>query len=285
MGDRPDVSVIIPTRDSVEDLRRCLASLTAQRGATFEIVVVDQESSDGTREVAEAAGAVVLHAPRPEVYGATTGHSRNIGARAACGTYLLHLDSDMTLPPNVLATAVAACRGGGYHALTLEEIDVANGFWAQCKALERTTYRGSPVLEAARFVIAELFDAVGGYDENIGSAEDWDIHARYAERGSVGRLPEALCHHLGKLSPRAQLRKKFRYGRSASLFLGKHEGGQFWRAMLLAYGRSWRDLVKNPLHALGFIFLRAAEVGAITAGISVSALERRRASLAAEKRQ
>src|SRR5262249_48865534 len=153
----PRVSVIIPTRDSAEILRRALESLTPaiQGEIPFEVVVVDQESADGTVGVARELGASVVKTDRPALYAPPT-RSRNLGATAAHGQFLLHLDADMTLTPGLLDRA-AAIADDGHVALTLEEIDVVDGFWAECKALERAAYRGSPVLEGARFVRADVF--------------------------------------------------------------------------------------------------------------------------------
>ena len=273
MTARPQVSVIIPTRDSEPDLRRCLASLAVDQGASYEVLVVDQQSVDATREVALAAGAALTDAPRPELYAPPT-RSRNLGAAAAKGEYLLHLDVDMTVAPRVLRNAVQACRDAGHVALTLEEVDIADGFWAKCKALERLAYRGS-VLEGARFVRADVFHETGGYDERLGSGEDWDIHSRYAASGSIGRLPRAIHHHLGRVSLHGQLRKKFGYGRSAIDFLDKHDTSQFSRAMASAYRRSWRRFARQPLHAVGFVVIRAGEVGAVLAGIAAATLARK----------
>lgn len=270
----PEVSVVIPTRDSVVQLRRCLESLSNNQGTTFEVLVVDQASCDGTRHVALAAGAAVIDAPRPDLYAPPT-RSRNLGAGAARGEFLLHLDADMSVRPGLLGAAVRACRGAGYVALTLEEVDLSNGFWADCKALERRAYRGSDLLQAARFVRADVFGEVGGYDETVASGEDWDIHSRYARVGSIGRLQEAVYHHLGRFSFAAQLRKKFEYGRSALPFLGKHDASEFSAAMATAYWRSWRDLASDPVHTLGFALLRFGEVVALATGIALSELERK----------
>jgi glycosyltransferase involved in cell wall biosynthesis len=273
-NDTPEVSVIVPTRNSASDLRRCLASLTEMQDVSLEVIVVDQESTDTTRDIARAAGAAVVEVPRPSVYTPPT-RSRNRGAALARGEYLLHLDADMALAPAALAAAVRSCRESDHVALTLEELDVTDGFWAECKALERRTYRASD-LEAARFVRADVFSEVGGYDESLGSGEDWDIHTRYAGRGSIGRLANAVYHNLGAISLRAQLRKKCAYGRSAAGFLGKHATGDFSRAMLSSYRRSWRIFARDPAHALGFVVLRLGEAGALAAGISVEWIAGRR---------
>jgi glycosyltransferase involved in cell wall biosynthesis len=273
MNHQIDVSVIIPTRDSASDLPACLSSVQAQAGVGVELIVVDQASADGTSDVAASHGATVITTPRSEVYTPPT-RSRNLGASHARGEYLLHLDADMTLARNTLASAVASCRDHGYVALTLEEIDVPMGFWAACKSLERRAYRNTD-LEAARFVRADAFVTIGGYNERIGSGEDWDIHARYQAQGRIGRLPTAIYHHLGSVSLRSQLQKKFRYGRSAAAFLSTHEPRDLSRTMLAAYARSWRSFARDPAHAIGFMALRVGEAGALSAGHALETFRRR----------
>jgi arabinofuranan 3-O-arabinosyltransferase len=263
------ISIVIPTRDSAPFLDRLLQSLDAgAAGVDCEVVVVDQESSDGTPELASARGAKVLERPRPALYAPPTA-SRNAGAAVASGEFLLHLDADMTIAPGALARAVGMCREEGHVALTLEEIDVTEGFWAACKALERATYRDT-IVEGARFVRASTFADVGGYDETLGSGEDWDIHARYASCGTIGRLDRALRHHLGAISYRDQVRKKFLYGQSSRNFLGKYDSRAYSRAMLRAYARSWRAFAAHPALAAGFVALRAGETAAVLAGAAAA---------------
>jgi glycosyltransferase involved in cell wall biosynthesis len=267
----PDVSVVIPTRESASILRRALASVTRQRqlGQSVEVVVVDQQSTDGTLAVARSFGASIVRTERPPLYAPPT-RSRNLGADVAQGEFLLHLDADMTLTDGLLARALASCRENGHVAVTLEEIDVTSGFWAACKALERSTYRGSPVLEGARFVRAKTFHDVGGYDEELGSGEDWDIHARYAGVGSIGRLPKGVMHHLGAVAYHDQIRKKFLYGQSSASFLSKHDANRYSHEMMRAYVRSWRTFVSRPALAAGFVSLRLGEAGAVAAGFAIA---------------
>jgi GT2 family glycosyltransferase len=148
-------------------------------------------------------------------------------------------------------------------------VDVVSGFWAECKALERRCYRRADGVEGARFVRAEVFRAVGGYDESLGSGEDWDVHRRYVHEGSVGVVPDLVSHHVGRLSAFQHLRKKFAYGRSAIPFLRKREMAPVAAGMLRSYWRSRGQLRDQPLHAAGFVLLRVAEVAAVLAGIGV----------------
>jgi glycosyltransferase involved in cell wall biosynthesis len=262
----PDVSIVIPTRDSVELLRQVFDGLEAAHDdeVTYEIVVVDQASEDGTRELVAERGARLVRVDRPSLYAPPT-RSRNVGAAVAEGEFLLHLDADMTIVPGTLRRGVDVCRQGGAVALVLEEIDVTEGFWAASKALERRMYR-STIVEGARFVSRSVFAAVGGYDETLGSGEDWDVHARYAALGGIGRVENAVRHHLGAISYRGQMRKKFLYGQSSASFLGKYDAREYSRAMLAAYARSWRELAGHPVLTAGFVALRAGETVALLSG-------------------
>jgi glycosyltransferase involved in cell wall biosynthesis len=271
----PDVSAIIPTLDSAGHLARCLASLAAQRDVDVEVIVVDQHSRDGTADIARAFGARVLTEPRPEFY-LPPNRSRNLGARAAAGPILAHIDSDMELPSGLLAEAMALCERDGVAAVVLPERDVPQSYWAAVKALERQAYVGVAGVEAARVVRADVFNAVGGYDEEMGSAEDWDIHARYVQHGAIVAASEPLLHHTGRVTFGGQVRKKFAYGRSVRGFLDKHEVAPVASAMLSAYWASRRTFARHPALALGFLVLRAAETCAMAAGLTYQSARERR---------
>jgi glycosyltransferase involved in cell wall biosynthesis len=271
-----DVSVIVPTLDSAAHLGRCLRSVNEQNGVRVETIVVDQESTDETAAIARASGATLIQAPRPQFYSPPT-KARNLGARRAAGEYLLHLDSDMAVAPGLLAAAVRRCREERFDALVLHEVDVAEGFWARCKALERMCYRGVEQVEGARFVRADLFRAVGGYDEGLGSGEDWDIHTRYQNEGQIGDVAEPLVHHLGRIRFTRQIRKKYSYGRTARDFLRKSAGVPIATAMLRSYWHARRMLVRRPHLAAGALILRSAEAAAVAAGMLTASRSRAQA--------
>ncbi len=87
----PQFSVIIPTFNRVELLKRALDSVFGQRFKEFEMIVVDDGSTDGTREYLEDLGAAVKFWTQPN---SGPSGARNTGVRQARGEYLAFLDSD-----------------------------------------------------------------------------------------------------------------------------------------------------------------------------------------------
>lgn len=98
------LSVVIPVKDDARELERCLASLARQRGAApFELIVVDNGSTDDSASVARAAGVTLLSEPRPGIAAASeTGYDH------ATGDVIARIDADTVVPVdwvrNVLET-------------------------------------------------------------------------------------------------------------------------------------------------------------------------------------
>ncbi|MFI5028315.1 MAG: glycosyltransferase [Solirubrobacterales bacterium] len=108
----PELSVVIATYNRREHLRRCLQALEAQTQdpSTFEVVIADDGSSDGTAEMAEGLDtALQIRALRLENGGWAS--AANAGARAARGRICLHIDDDIIASPELVAEHIAAHRG------------------------------------------------------------------------------------------------------------------------------------------------------------------------------
>ena len=106
----PLVSVIVPARNEEAVLGRCLRSLLLQHGISFEIIVVDDNSTDRTRIIAVAAGVPTIAAgPVPSGWGGKN-HACAVGASVASGEWLLFTDADTVHSPGSLARAVAEAR-------------------------------------------------------------------------------------------------------------------------------------------------------------------------------
>lgn len=106
------VSVVIPLYDKVGSIARCLRSIAAQdTSAEFEIIVVDDGSTDASRDVAEAFDDPRIRVVAQENAG--PGAARNTGAQVARGELLAFLDADDEWQPNYLSHAIARLEAAG----------------------------------------------------------------------------------------------------------------------------------------------------------------------------
>ena len=108
----PSLSIIIPARNEARNLERLLPSLTAIRyPGSWELIVVDDSSTDGTAAIAAAHGARVVRAPPPPPGWLGKPHAGQQGAAVASGEWLLFTDADTVHSPDGPASAVVfACR-------------------------------------------------------------------------------------------------------------------------------------------------------------------------------
>ena len=104
----PRISIIVPARDEAPNLPRLLASLRALDPAPAEIIVVDDHSTDGTGDLARAAGALVISPPPLPAGWLGKAWACHAGAAAATGELLLFTDADTAHGPASLGDAVAA---------------------------------------------------------------------------------------------------------------------------------------------------------------------------------
>jgi glycosyltransferase involved in cell wall biosynthesis len=111
VSERPAVSVIVPARNEEACLEACLESLVAQRGVDFEIIVVDDGSSDRTREIATSFAGLQVIEPGPLPAGWTgKNNAVTAGAKVARGEWLLFTDADTVHRPGSLARALAEAK-------------------------------------------------------------------------------------------------------------------------------------------------------------------------------
>ena len=137
------LSVIVPARNEAASLGACLESLVAQSevgfalGVQWELIVVDDDSSDGTRGIAEAVaagreGVVVMVAPRLDLSerGGFTGKTNACWAAAqkAGGEWLLFTDADTVHEPGDISRAMHEAKKYGAALLSYSPRQIVEGF-------------------------------------------------------------------------------------------------------------------------------------------------------------
>jgi glycosyltransferase involved in cell wall biosynthesis len=191
-------------------LRDALQSVRAQTCDDYEMIVVDDGSSDETAaELRQMSGAIRLITQTRRGVAA----ARNRGVSAAEGRYLAFLDSDDLWLPNKLAVQLAFMNEHPEVAICqTEEIWIRRGARVNPKARHRKPsgdiFKCSLdlclVSPSAVMMTRDLFLESGGFDENLPVCEDYDLWLRLAVNHAVPLLPQALVikrgGHMDQLS-------------------------------------------------------------------------------------
>lgn len=270
---KPLVSIIIPTYNEERNIDILLTSIRKQKYKKIEIIVVDQSSTDKTVEIAKRHSATILSLPKPKFY-SPPGNNRNIGAKKASGSILLHLDADMKLPKVDFIDDFIGLFDNEHEAVIIHEVDIAEGFWNRCKALERSLYWNTE-MEAARGVTAELFKKIKGYEKTISSGEDFYISKKFEKYTKLNSSKKVFIYHrTGNLSLKKLLLKKYNYGKTAKLFFLRTNTRNFYipniaLTSLKIYLKNWKSLLSTPIPSIFMLLLRIFEFIATNLGIFV----------------
>ena len=265
------ISFVVPTRNSARTLAACLESLHSQTHPEVEVVVVDNESSDGTIEIARRLAHRLSTCTRER------SAQRNEGTAGSTGDVVVFIDSDMVLEPQ-LASAIDSAFGADPElgALVIPERSFGEGFLARCRVLEKALYVGDRDVEAPRAFRREVIDAIGGWNESLTACEDWELAERTAEAGIlIGRVDAWIWHDEGRIQLRATFSKKRYYGRWVVRYVRGGDGCGPRRFVRTALLRQPERLLRHPLLTTGLVGLKAVEA----LGLLVGVRDARRGSL------
>jgi glycosyltransferase involved in cell wall biosynthesis len=198
------VSVIIPTYNYGKYLGEAIQSVLGQTFADFELIVVDDGSTDNTREVVDS-----FSDPRIKyIYQENRGLSaaENTGIKASCGEYISILGADDMWPPENLALKVKLLDAHPDIGLVCSDAYVFDNhtgatigrFWrdkpfhdwvdpqrAAKQPLKEMLIRGCFVAPQTVLVRRQAFTDVGYFDESLLTHDDWDMFVRIIQRYSI----------------------------------------------------------------------------------------------------
>jgi glycosyltransferase involved in cell wall biosynthesis len=199
----PLVSIIIPTYNRSSSLIEAIDSVFKQTFRDFELIIVDDGSTDGTAEVLEKMGDRLIYQ-----YQANQGVSaaRNHGLRMARGRWIAFLDSDDLWLPKKLETQVGFFSDHPEAVICqTEEIWMRNGRRVNPHKKHRK-YSGDifvPSLDlclvspSAVMIKREIFDLVGCFDETLPACEDYDLWLRISAEWPVYLIDQPLIMKRG----------------------------------------------------------------------------------------
>ena len=237
----PRISAIVCTRNGSATLRACLASLVALNYPDFEILVIDDGSSDATAEIATSFSEVRYHFQDH----AGLSVARNLGAKRATGTILAYTDDDCITHPDWLLHLSHAFSDAGVVAAGGPNIPPPPR-----NHIERVVAAapGAPAHVLLNDVEAEhlpgcnlairkdILERISGFQAVFMAAgDDVDICWRLREHGVLRFVAGAMVWHHRRFTVKAYLRQQRGYGHAEALLMKEHPmrfgplGGARWR--------------------------------------------------------
>jgi len=199
----PTVSVIIPTYNRVHLVGRAIRSVLNQTYQDFEIIVVDDGSTDNTEEVVESFNDPRIRYIRHEKNRGGSA-ARNTGIRASRGEYVAFLDSDDEWLPEKLEKQLSVFEedstcGAVYtdflYMLPDGNVKLCQNYHPEGWILKKLLSSNVVGTTSTVIVKRECFETVGLFDESLLSCQDWDMWIRIAKRYSFRKVPEPLTKY------------------------------------------------------------------------------------------
>jgi predicted AlkP superfamily phosphohydrolase/phosphomutase len=197
------VSIVLPTRNRATFVPRAIASVLAQVYDHWELLVVDDGSTDATAEVLAAVSDPRVRVLRTEGVGCAA--ARNVALEVATGDVVAYLDDDNTLDP-LWCKAVAWAFGQRpevdvvYGARMIDDIDRISGRGSgsqptvQFEPFDRDTLERGNIVDMG--VIAHRNGLPEGhFDPDLDAHADWDLFLRLTERRTPAELAVVACHY------------------------------------------------------------------------------------------
>ncbi len=200
---KPDISVVIPVFNGEKTLKNCLTALFRSEGVIFDVIIVDDGSTDRSQEIASLF-PVRLYSLPSKLGG---GIARNIGSQNAMAPILLHTDADVEIETDTLKKIVEEFKNNpNLHAFFgAYSTDCPHqNFFSQYKNLHHHFIHHQAKTDAHTFwsgcgaIRKDVFDAVGGYHtfKHIRNINDIDLGYRLRKSGfSIKIKPHIQVKH------------------------------------------------------------------------------------------
>ncbi len=211
-AETPKLSFVVPAHNEEHELPDTLRAIRRAADAAkeaYELIVVDDASTDATAEIAEQFGARIVQVSRRQIAAA-----RNAGARVARGEILFFVDADTRINPALVTTGLQALADGYSGGSAKLAVDSHLPFWARLfiRSFCAIYFAAGLGVGAFLFMRRESFDAVGGFDEQYFAGEEVYLTLALKKLGRFKILQEPIITSARKVrmhSPRFVLAQSF----------------------------------------------------------------------------
>jgi glycosyltransferase involved in cell wall biosynthesis len=260
----PAVSVVMPVHNAMPYLDDSIDSILAQTLEDFELLILDNGSSDGSGAVAcrwAQADQRIRVFERDRALGPVS--SANVVASKATASLLARMDADDVSHPDRLRRQREVMQGEHDVVVVGTLSDGIDSRGRRARPRDRWRLIGSssfaPFPHGSCMFRRAVFDELGGYREACHPWEDQDLFWRMADKGRIVVLPDALYryrYHAGTTSLTALEEDAASVGRLRDRCLAEHRAGRDWADLLEATGREDpTDATADALRSLGALRL------------------------------
>ncbi len=199
VSSRPEVSVVIPTRDRLALVREAVSCALGQEGVELEVIVVDDASTDGTAEALRGIGSERLQVLVREARGGVS-EARNLAVGAARGEWLAFLDDDDLWAPSRLRIGLEAARDARASLSYTGRVILDERRRAVAAVLPERPQEVPALLRwgnvlggpSSVMVRTEAVRQVGGFDVRLSALADWKLWLQLVRTEPLAASPELL---------------------------------------------------------------------------------------------
>lgn len=272
MKKTPLVSVIVPTYNSSQFLDACLRSIKDQTYQNIELIVVDNNSTDDTKKIANKYTHKVFNK------GPERSAQVNYGVSKARGEFVYKVDSDFVLDNAVVQQCIKKSKEG-YDAVVVHNSPDQSVSWiARIRKFEVDMYKYDLTHSSARFLKKQVYEAIGGFNPAITAGEDYDFQNKLNRAGYKTGFIDVEALHLGEPTSFWQhMKKYYTYGKDFVNYKSENveESKQQLGFVRPVYIKHWRKFFEHPLLAVGFIGYNVFKYSFGVAGFALSRMSAR----------
>ena len=201
------ISIIIPVRNGDKTLARCLSAVLSQNCKSYEVILVDNNSTDETKAIIEE---FVKKDNRLKYFFEARigrGLARNSGISQSRGDIIAMLDADCVAPKDWLTNLIQPIIEGNETVVMGSERDFVNNYWTknvqksnQVFIQKNTFGKYIRTLDTKSFAIKAEVMKKFMFDENLKNFEDFDLYLRLSEWYKIRFLPATKVSHYHKNS-------------------------------------------------------------------------------------
>lgn len=246
------ISVVIPTFNRAALLQRAIDSVLAQSYPVAEVIVIDDGSTDGTRQLVTSIPQHRIQYTYQDNQGVSC--ARNTGIKQATGNWIALLDSDDEWLPNKLETQIRALRDNPHYGFChTNELWVRNG--KRVNPMIKHEKNGGYIFEkclplcvispSSVLIEKSVFEETGLFDESLPACEDYDLWLRYCATKPVLYVDEPLL---------------VKYGGHEDQLSRKYLGMDRFRLQALVKLITTSELATNQVNAIKTTFLNKYKI-------------------------